>query len=140
VGTRATQLELSGPTPRSTPHVLFSLRNTQFLRIPHYLSFLSILFSSPVDDPHRTVVAHPLHERRRSSAEMYSSSLAWWVFSLVVGVPIVLRTRTWLRLRHIPGPPTAGFSELWLLRKTLAGRAHLDTAEACEKYGAVLPR
>jgi len=65
-------------------------------------------------------------------------SLALLAFSLVVGIALLLRTRTWLRLRHIPGPATAGYSELWLLRKTLAGHAHLDTAEACEKYGPLV--
>lgn len=63
-------------------------------------------------------------------------TLGWGLFAMLIGVAIVARIRTWLRLRHIPGPPFAGFSELWLLRKTLAGRCHLDTAEACSKYGA----
>jgi hypothetical protein len=63
--------------------------------------------------------------------------LGWGVFAILIGIAIVVRTRTWLRLRHIPGPPFAGFSELWLLQKTLGGRCHLDTAEACIKYGAV---
>lgn len=60
----------------------------------------------------------------------------WAFFAMLICVAVLLRTRTWLRLRHIPGPPFAGFSELWLLRKTLGGRCHLDTSEACKKYGA----
>jgi hypothetical protein len=44
----------------------------------------------------------------------------------------------WHRLRHIPGPSFAGLSKFWLLRKALGGRFHLDTAEACEKYGRYL--
>ncbi|KAH8764092.1 cytochrome P450 [Hyaloscypha sp. PMI_1271] len=44
-----------------------------------------------------------------------------------------------MRLRHIPGPPLAGWSKaVWLLRKSLGGRFHLDTAEACEKYGSIV--
>lgn len=62
--------------------------------------------------------------------------LLWGVLAFLIATAVVRRTRTWLRLRHIPGPPTAGFSELWLLRKTFGGRCHLDTAEACTKYGA----
>ncbi len=50
---------------------------------------------------------------------------------------VAQRTRTWFRLRHIPGPFTAGVSELWLIRHTQGGRIHMDTAEACEKYGAI---
>jgi hypothetical protein len=60
---------------------------------------------------------------------------------LCVGVGFVFaigqRTRTWLRLRHIPGPFTAGISEFWLIRHTQGGRIHMDTAEACETYGAI---
>jgi hypothetical protein len=58
--------------------------------------------------------------------------------ALLIIIAILLRIRTWLRLRHIPGPPFAAFSELWLLQKTLAGRCHLHTAEACEKYGSIV--
>jgi hypothetical protein len=74
-------------------------------------------------------------------AKMGSSStdmvlrLGWGLLVLLIGTAIVNRTRTWLRLRHIPGPRFAGISELWLLRKTFGGRCHLDTAEACTKYG-----
>lgn len=64
--------------------------------------------------------------------------VALGVVSVVIGIAILLRARSWLRLRHIPGPPFAGFSELWLLQKTLGGRCHLDTAEACEKYGPLV--
>lgn len=62
--------------------------------------------------------------------------LGWGLLTLLIGTAILRRTRTWLRLRHIPGPRFAGVSELWLLRKTFGGRCHLDTAEACSKYGA----
>jgi hypothetical protein len=56
------------------------------------------------------------------------------VGALIV-LALTLRTRTWLRLRHIPGPPIAGFTEFWLLRKTLGGRCHIHLLEACKKYG-----
>ena len=62
--------------------------------------------------------------------------LVWGLLAFLIGYAIVRRTRTWLRLRHIPGPPFAHISELWLLAKTLGGRCRLDTAEACTKYGA----
>jgi hypothetical protein len=55
----------------------------------------------------------------------------------LITVTIVVNIRSWLRLRHIPGPPFAAFSKLWMLRKTSGGRFHLDLAEACEKYGTV---
>jgi len=61
--------------------------------------------------------------------------VGWTVVVLLIGTAVVKRARTWLRLRHIPGPRFAGVAELWLLLKTIGGQCHLDTAEACEKYG-----
>jgi hypothetical protein len=57
--------------------------------------------------------------------------------ALIAAATIRVNVRSWLRLRHIPGPPFAAFSKLWILRKTLGGCFHLDLAEACEKYGTV---
>ena len=69
-------------------------------------------------------------------------TIEWgWVFTgllvALITVTIVVNIRSWLRLRHIPGPSFAAFSKLWMLRKTSGGRFHLDLAEACEKYGTV---
>jgi len=52
--------------------------------------------------------------------------LAWRVVSTL---------RQYLRLRHIPGPPSAGISQWWLIRAVGGGRTHLDLYEACQKYG-----
>jgi len=41
----------------------------------------------------------------------------------------------YFRLRHIPGPPGAGFSKWWLVGRITSGRTHLDYYEVCEKYG-----
>lgn len=41
----------------------------------------------------------------------------------------------WRRLRHIPGPRSAGFSKWWMLRNTLGGNMHLALKAACETYG-----
>ncbi|KAE9377678.1 pisatin demethylase [Stipitochalara longipes BDJ] len=68
---------------------------------------------------------------------MGSSLEIWAVLVALGGYILISRLRTWLRLRHIPGPALAGFSKAWLLRKALGGRFHLDTAEACEKYGSL---
>jgi hypothetical protein len=65
-------------------------------------------------------------------------AVAWALLVVLVGYAAVSRIGTWLRLRHIPGPSFAGLSKFWLLRKALGGRFHLDTAEACEKYGQYL--
>lgn len=63
-----------------------------------------------------------------------AAGLAWTV-GAVLAVAVAQRARTWFRLRHIPGPVSAAFSELWLIKKTRGGRVHMETAEACEKYG-----
>lgn len=43
--------------------------------------------------------------------------------------------RQYIRLRHIPGPPIAGFTQFWLIRCVGGGRTHLDLWEAAQKYG-----
>lgn len=42
---------------------------------------------------------------------------------------------TWRRLKHIPGPPSAGLSKWWMLRNTLGGNMHLALKAACDTYG-----
>lgn len=42
---------------------------------------------------------------------------------------------TWRRLRHIPGPRSAGFNKWWMLRNTLGGNMHLALKGACEIHG-----
>ncbi|KAK5653208.1 hypothetical protein OQA88_9106 [Cercophora sp. LCS_1] len=57
---------------------------------------------------------------------------------LAFGIYIFIsRFRTWYRLRHIPGPTSAGWSKLWLLKHQLGGRLPKDLADACEKYGSL---
>jgi hypothetical protein len=70
---------------------------------------------------------------------MGTEPLPWrhWqlVAALLITAVVVSWTRSYLRLRHIPGPRFAAFSKLWLLQKTIGGRFHLDTVEACARYG-----
>ncbi|KAE9374995.1 pisatin demethylase [Stipitochalara longipes BDJ] len=69
----------------------------------------------------------------------WPSAWAWALLAVLVASAVIFRVRRWLRLRHIPGPPLAGWSKAaWLLRKALGGRFHLDTAEVCEKYGSIV--
>lgn len=44
---------------------------------------------------------------------------------------------TWARLRHIPGPFSAGFSKLWLIRRQMTGKLVLDLQDVCKKYGEI---
>ncbi|OHW98813.1 cytochrome P450 [Colletotrichum incanum] len=55
-----------------------------------------------------------------------------------IAYSIVSIVRQYLRLRHIRGPPSAGFSKWWLVRAVGSGRTHLDFYEACEEYGPIV--
>ncbi|RYO86091.1 hypothetical protein DL762_004886 [Monosporascus cannonballus] len=44
----------------------------------------------------------------------------------------------WRRLRHIPGPPAAGWSKLWLLRHVVSGRLCTKLEELSGKYGPLV--
>ena len=58
---------------------------------------------------------------------------------LLLGVWCLARLfRSWHRLRHIPGPPLAGWSAAWLLRTLLSGRFHEHMREASERYGPLV--
>ncbi|KAG6037551.1 hypothetical protein E4U41_004922 [Claviceps citrina] len=56
------------------------------------------------------------------------TAAAWFAISLYL---------QYRRLRHIPGPRSAGFSKWWFVRATLSGRTHLDLYHVCEKYGPI---
>jgi hypothetical protein len=49
---------------------------------------------------------------------------------------VVQRTRRWYRLRHIPGPPLAGWTSLWLTKRYLKGTVSQDISALVDKYGA----
>ncbi|WQF76942.1 Putative cytochrome P450 [Colletotrichum destructivum] len=46
--------------------------------------------------------------------------------------------RQYVRLRHIRGPPCAGFSPWWLLRAVYSGNMHLKFYEANQQYGSLV--
>jgi len=43
------------------------------------------------------------------------------------------------RLRHIPGPYLASFSNWWWIRAAVSGKGHLALADACTRYGMHVP-
>ncbi|KAK5661800.1 hypothetical protein OQA88_9902 [Cercophora sp. LCS_1] len=46
--------------------------------------------------------------------------------------------KSWLRLRHIPGPPLAGISPLWMLRKLSTGHFHDHLRHASTQHGPLI--
>ena len=63
------------------------------------------------------------------------------IYVLVAGVltlallAIGRAIQSYRRLSHIPGPPLASFSRLWILKSLLSSRNHLNLYEANLKYG-----
>jgi len=54
---------------------------------------------------------------------------------LLVLQTLVYRIKRYSALSHIPGPPTTGWSRLWLVRGNLAGNLHKVFLQANLKYG-----
>lgn len=78
---------------------------------------------------------------RRAVRYMTSDSKTTVFNASVVAILLFLLASVitqYFRLRHIPGPPSAGFSKWWLIRRITSGRTHLDYYEVCEKYGPPL--
>ncbi|KZL86693.1 cytochrome p450 family protein [Colletotrichum incanum] len=50
----------------------------------------------------------------------------------------VSRLSRWRRLNHIPGPPGAGWSRLWLLVHLASGKLPNKFQEICRKYGPLV--
>lgn len=66
---------------------------------------------------------------------LYLTNLAILVVLGLFGYYSASTYTSYRRLRHIPGPRTAGLSKWWMLRNTLGGSMHLALKEACETYG-----
>jgi hypothetical protein len=69
-----------------------------------------------------------------------SASLPWSYRLLAAGVVLsfyvlVSSFASFWRLRHIPGPPLACVSQLWLIRVTAQGRLYLAAEDAFKRYG-----
>lgn len=62
-------------------------------------------------------------------------------FAVLIGLvsflaySVALRFIEWHKLRHIPGPPLAAWSRLWLLRHVMSGKLCKRVEEVCGEYG-----
>lgn len=54
---------------------------------------------------------------------------------LLVTVLLAERIRNRFRLRHIPGPFWAGWTDLWLIRRQLGGELNFKLYDVNKKYG-----
>ncbi|RYP62492.1 hypothetical protein DL769_007271 [Monosporascus sp. CRB-8-3] len=70
--------------------------------------------------------------RSSSSSDLLLSTVAVGLLAY----SIITRFLQWRRLRHIPRPPTAGWSKLWLLRYVVCGRLCTKLEELSGEYAA----
>jgi hypothetical protein len=65
-----------------------------------------------------------------------------WTYGVVATVVVlslyvlVSSFTSYWRLRHIPGPPLACVSQLWLFQVTAQGRLYLAAEDAFKRYGS----
>ncbi|KAH6855941.1 cytochrome P450 11B2 [Chaetomium sp. MPI-CAGE-AT-0009] len=50
---------------------------------------------------------------------------------------LITRTRNWHRLRHIPGPPAAGWTKLFLVRHQFSGKLLQHLRDVAQKHGPI---
>ncbi|RLL97903.1 hypothetical protein CFD26_105311 [Aspergillus turcosus] len=67
-----------------------------------------------------------------------TSHLFGWLVAGIVAVIAFHLTRTWWRLRHIPGPFLASFTNLYRMSWVPTTRAHLILQDVHRKYGEVV--
>ncbi|KAJ3575687.1 hypothetical protein NPX13_g3950 [Xylaria arbuscula] len=65
-------------------------------------------------------------------------ALATYVVGLCILVVIARRFWSWERLRHVPGPPLASVTSLWIVKKSLTGALHQHLHHVAELYGTVV--
>ena len=61
-----------------------------------------------------------------------------WPFtllSLCLGLFTIASLRSYLRLRHIPGPLIASLTDWWWVQKSISGKGHLAISDLCDRYG-----
>lgn len=57
----------------------------------------------------------------------------------LTGYTIVPSVIAWYRLRHIPGPKIAAWTNLWLINKLWRGNSFNDMSNVCTQYGTQKP-
>jgi len=60
-------------------------------------------------------------------------------FVALIFLDFIRRLRRWHRLRHIPGPPLAGWTSFALTKPYLDGTIYEHWKELAEKYGEYIP-
>ena len=68
-----------------------------------------------------------------------SRSTFWGLATSLLSAYFLLRRiLAWRRLRHIPGPQAAGWTNLWLIHKTWQAQVFKGLGKVCEQFGECL--
>lgn len=68
-------------------------------------------------------------------SELPASIWLRYVCIATLAVIGVRQAQVWYRLRHIPGPRSAGWSLWWQLSRALSGKYHEHLKAATDEYG-----
>lgn len=70
-----------------------------------------------------------------------SAALFLYILSLLILGRVIQKVQAWYRLRHVPGPPLAGWTGLWLAKQFLKGTRTFsqEVPALVEKYGEFMP-
>lgn len=69
-----------------------------------------------------------------------AGSLILWLLGILVLSNAAYRVRRWQRLRHVPGPPLAGWTSLWLTNRYINQSFSRDVVGLVHQYGVLLDR
>jgi hypothetical protein len=69
---------------------------------------------------------------------LWSSGTAGALLVILLAALVVRTTRTWYRLRHIPGPQLASFSPAWIIKALNSGQFHEELLSISNKYGPLV--
>jgi hypothetical protein len=75
-----------------------------------------------------------------SSGQVVVNSRAMTLLVLaVISIPLLVHSYlSWHRLSHVPGPITAQFFILWIVKRVWSGKLFPSMVEAGEKYGELM--
>jgi hypothetical protein len=68
------------------------------------------------------------------------TAIAIGVIGVLILWSLITRARNWSRLRHIPGPPAAGWTKAFLVRHQFSGKLLQHLRDVAQKYGNPLHR
>ena len=107
---------------------VYKLHRYKCTRFPEALHFSYPTLPFDISNDNLTIFEPPI-------VRMATQAVLVVVILTLILVTTTHSIRSYRRLSHIPGPPLAGISRLWLLKSILGSRNYLNFFEANLKYG-----